>query len=115
VNDPAVCNALGDLYYATNGGGWTNRGGWASAAAGNATDYCGFWQFDSPTCSGGALTLLCVSGLLVMRRLTRLALRRARSWLSVNSLSGTIPSSLGSLTSLRELCVNARAARGGGA
>jgi len=48
-------------------------------------------------------------------RLTRCALRRVRSNLYSNSLSGTIPSSLGSLTSLQYLCVSARAARGGGA
>jgi len=49
------------------------------------------------------------------RRLTRRALRRERSDLDTNSLSGTIPSTLGSLTSLQFLCVSARAARGGGA
>jgi len=160
VNDPAVCNALGDLYYATNGSGWSNRGGWASAAAGNATDYCGFF---GTLCSGGMLQQLCVCGLFVgdvapdsprapphtqrslqqqperhhpvvagqpdesavsvrqragrarRRRLTRRALRCVRSALSINILSGTIPSSLGSLTSLQYLCVSARAARGGGA
>jgi hypothetical protein len=40
---------------------------------------------------------------------------RTRSYLSSNSLSGTIPASLGSLTSLVSLCVRAGAALGCGA
>ena len=46
-----------------------------------------------------------------LRRLTR-SLRRARRDLGTNSLSGTIPASLGSLTSLGDLCVRAGAALG---
>jgi len=42
-------------------------------------------------------------------------MRRTRSDLSSNSLSGTIPASLGSLMILRVLCVRAGAAQGGGA
>jgi len=44
-----------------------------------------------------------------------LSLRRTRSGLSSNSLSGTIPAWLGSLTSLVELCVRAGAVLGCGA
>jgi hypothetical protein len=39
-----VCSALGDLYYATNGTGWTNNSGWSSAADGKPTDYCTFYS-----------------------------------------------------------------------
>ena len=45
------------------------------------------------------------------QRLTR-SLRHARRRLDGNSLSGTIPASLGSLTSLGDLCVRAGAALG---
>jgi len=42
-------------------------------------------------------------------------MRRTRSDLSSNSLSGIIPASLGSLTSLHNLCVRAGAVLGCGA
>ena len=54
----ATCSALGDLYYATNGAGWTINTGWASASAGTSTDYC---TFSGVTCNGGAVTSMCVS------------------------------------------------------
>ena len=68
-NDATTCAALGDLYTATNGAGWTgNNGwvntGWVTAAAGTATDttvdYCTFPQSASTSfCnSSGALTFL---------------------------------------------------------
>ena len=41
-NNPVFCSALGDLYYATRGGGWNNGYGWSSAAAGTPTNYCIF-------------------------------------------------------------------------
>ena len=57
----ATCEALGDLYYATNGSGWRDNSGWEAAAAGIATDYCGFWHDSGFACDGGlALTFLCV-------------------------------------------------------
>jgi len=80
VNDPVVCAALGDLYYATNGAGWNNNGGWSSAAAGVPTDYCGFWVVEAGGCS-------------VLHSLT----------LQINHLSGTIPSSLSLITSLTQI------------
>ena len=43
-NDPVQCDALGDLYFGTNGTGWTINAGWRSAAAGTPTDYCSFAQ-----------------------------------------------------------------------
>ena len=43
TNSDLVCSALGDLYYATNGTGWTNNRGWSLAAAGTPTDYCNFY------------------------------------------------------------------------
>lgn len=59
VNDPSACSALGDLYSATNGNGWTNKGGWSAAAAGTPTDICSFWQSGGTPCAGGVLTQLC--------------------------------------------------------
>jgi hypothetical protein len=66
-NDPVVCSALGDLYYATNGAGWGNKSGWLSAATGTPTDYCSFWQSPAPAGSpldacfpSGVLTRMCV-------------------------------------------------------
>ena len=52
----AACSALGDLYYATNGAGWTTNTGWASACAGTSTDYC---TFSGVTCNGGTVTQMC--------------------------------------------------------
>jgi hypothetical protein len=54
----ATCSALGDLYYATNGAGWTTKTGWASASAGTSTDYC---TFSGVTCNRGAVVEMCVS------------------------------------------------------
>ena len=60
----ATCEALGDLYYATNGSGWANKQGWEAAAAGVATEYCSFYYQELYPCDaverGGALTWLCV-------------------------------------------------------
>ena len=79
----ATCEALGDLYYATNGSGWNNNGGWSSASVGIPTDYCKFWQYTTtgiPMCNGaGVLTSL---------------------WFFANNLRGTIPATLASLTEL---------------
>lgn len=56
----ATCEALGDLYYATNGKEWNDRQEWEAAASGISTDYCSF-SFSGPACDGGgALTSLCV-------------------------------------------------------
>ena len=37
-----VCDALGDLYYATNGANWPRHAGWRDASEGVPTDYCSF-------------------------------------------------------------------------
>lgn len=61
TNNPVVCSALGDLYYATKGSGWTTKTGWSSAAAGNATSYCSFFNGGSALCNDAAvLTFLYV-------------------------------------------------------
>lgn len=55
-----VCNALGDLYGATNGASWTYNGGWATARAGTPTSYCSFYGI---TCNdSGVITQMCVPG-----------------------------------------------------
>ena len=57
----ATCEALGDLYYATNGARWLNNLGWERAAAGTATDYCDFYMSFGAACDEGlAFTNLCV-------------------------------------------------------
>jgi hypothetical protein len=90
-----VCGALGDLYYATNGAGWARTGpasvggnaGWSAAASGIPTDYCTFLQ----QCCGTP----CINGVLVELQL------------HLNNLTGTIPESIGSLTSLTALLLAA--------
>ena len=57
INDAIVCAALGELYYATNGGGWVHNSGWSAAATGYATDFCSFY---GATCTDGVLQNLCV-------------------------------------------------------
>jgi hypothetical protein len=61
----ATCEALGDLFYATNGSGWLNREGWEAAAAGVTTDYCSFYYANHtyyPACHPASKELieLCV-------------------------------------------------------
>jgi len=72
-NDPVTCAALGDLYYATSGAGWIENTGWSSAAAGIATDYCGFWtgyNCGGEQCSGGVMQCLYVRAGWALAHLT---------------------------------------------
>ena len=95
-----ICAALGDLYAATNGPGWVNNTGWADAASGVPADYCTFYGItpsvdynDLPSdygsapsgCSPGS-----IDGLLLAK----------------NNLVGTLPDSLGSLTTISVLLLN---------
>ena len=75
-----TCNALGGLFYATNGAGWKNSSGWEQAYLTIQTDYCSFYGCRCN--SSGVLTAL---------------------ELVSNQLSGTIPPQLGSLTTLTSL------------
>jgi len=100
-NDPVVCNALGDLYYSTNGGGWAENAGWAVAATGIPTDYCGGSMYTQGDYAAPAMSTRCNSaGILTGLNLAS------------NGLSGTIPASLGDLTSLSFLCVRLQSALG---
>jgi hypothetical protein len=106
----SVCAAFGSLYKSTGGSSWANQGGWSAAAAGTATSYCTFYGI---SCSGvGVVTTLYgrVRGAHRVRSSACLTPRRraARSWISNNALSGTIPASLSSLTNLQNLCGRAR-------
>lgn len=56
TSSDATCAALGDLYYATNGPGWTLTG-WNVASGGQAWNYC---SFNGVTCVNGNVTQLCV-------------------------------------------------------
>jgi hypothetical protein len=56
ADDSATCVALGELYAATGGAGWSNNAGWRDAAAGTATAAC---TFVGVYCDGGAVTLMC--------------------------------------------------------
>ena len=104
-DDAAVCGALGDLYTSAGGAGWYNSSGWASAASGTPTEYCTFYGV---SCDGDdVLYQLCVCAHSVPAQ-QRAALRRlacARSEFYDNQLAGSIPSSLGSLSGLQNLCV----------
>ena len=102
-----VCEALGDLYYATNGAHWYNRGGWKDAASGIPTSYCNF-QINGgipPPCDvdGFFVTLALESNNLtgtIPPNIGRLS--RLESWLGFagNFLTGSIPDSLSKLTTL---------------
>jgi hypothetical protein len=66
----AICEALGDLYYATNGAGWLNKRGWEAAAAGFATDYCTFSFANCPARERVlGVTYLCVRRIGLNERL----------------------------------------------
>ena len=101
-NNATVCSALGDLYSATNGASWANSNGWSIAAAGTAIDYCTFFGV---TCSNGVLQLMCVRSIWCCSSVALRCLTCALSNLNGNQLSGTMPSTLGSLTGLQTLCV----------
>lgn len=85
----ATCEALGDLYYATNGAGWLKNDGWAAAASGIPTSYCSFYvqPWYCPPWSLAALTCN-IDGVLTYLNLFN------------SNLVGTLPSSLDALTSL---------------
>ena len=106
ANDATVCAALGDLYYATHGSG-VFPSGWAAAAAGIATDYCDEVNFGLVGCnSDGAVTVLCVAPrrMPLWATLMLCALAVACSHLNGRQLNGTLPASLGNITTLRGLC-----------
>ena len=56
----AACEALGDLFYATNGTGWVDNDGWVDAAAGKAMDYCSVFNGVECDNAGVVPTSLCV-------------------------------------------------------
>jgi len=97
-NDNVTCAALGDIYTATNGVGWSDQTGWSAAAAGSPTDFC--TSFHYAACTGGFITTLYVHSGLGMR----MCLTSFASLLGWN-LSGTLPSSLSSLTTLTDLLI----------
>ncbi len=105
-----TCNALALLYTATSGSSWTYNNGWAAAAGGTATSYCTFYGV---TCGGhNDVTRMCVPRRAAERtRVTTVQCNAEAppacvcSDLSNNTLSGSIPSSLGYLTALTYLCV----------
>lgn len=78
----AVCGALADLYHATSGPSWWNTAGWGSAATGTPTDLC---TFNAVTCdASGTITALG----------------------PMFGLIGTLPASLGNLTTLSSLILH---------
>lgn len=94
--------ALADLFYSTNGMGWTNRTGWLTNC-----DPCNGWF--GVTCGGGRVAGLDMannklSGALPVSLNSLTSLIDFR--LSTNRLVGTIPQSMSVLTNLRSLEVS---------
>ena len=86
VSDPATCVALGELYGATHGASWTFADGWRAAAAGQATDYCSFYQAGCD--HNGVLTELCVPlyrALLHLLTCSRLPPQLSAPWAPTSS------------------------------
>jgi len=100
LDDVVQCSLLGDLYEATGGrdGAWTNATGWAQAAAGNPADFCGFYGVACN--SNGLIKEMC--GALIFSLAWLLTLT-PNSSLENNALYGTIPESLGSLSTLESI------------
>jgi len=81
----STCAALGDLYYALGGPRWLVATGWQDAAAGRPTSYCSFYAVGGFGCKGDTLVKI---------------------GLFENYMSGTLPPSLGSITTLTALALN---------
>jgi hypothetical protein len=128
----ATCAALGALYDATGGPGWSNfTGGWQAASSGSGgADYCAFdgvrcdASFDvtslcvcrMPPCGAAAAALRarvaqwCLLAWLTLYAhcvFTRSFSLVRRSALRSSLLVGVLPASLGALSRLRSLCVPA--------
>ena len=114
-NNPVFFAALGDLYYATSLSWSWNNYGWADAAAGTASDYCNFangWNdyegLRSPCDSTGALTNLDLGSQWLTGTIPQsLGVLTTLNTLvlSSNLFTGTIPATLGNLTGLTYLSV----------
>ena len=107
--DPLVCTALGDLYASANGSGWKRNDGWASAAAGMATNFCAGPAWYGAQCNGTQLIRLQLPannlvGSLApsLGSLTSLQLLD----LSTNTLSGSLPATFASLARLTQLALS---------
>jgi len=87
----AVCSALGDLYASTNGSGWKRNDGWAAAASGVAFNFCAGAAWYGAQCDGSALV---------------------RLQLPANGLVGSLPASIGVLSSLQLLDLSSNALSG---
>ena len=89
--------ALVDLYNAAGGAGWARNLGWSTAA--------GVCTWSGVTCNadGSRVTKLCVAARVGAARRTARSDDGARRELQDTYLSGTIPSSIGSLTALTSL------------
>jgi hypothetical protein len=82
TSDREECQALADLYDATNGREWTDQTGWTDRTA-LLTDCCSLM----------AKGIKCIDGHVI------------EIVLSENGLQGHVPSSIGKLTFLKKLCV----------
>lgn len=99
-NERVACEALDDLFNATNGLAWNQAGGWLAEPS--------LCAWDGVTCTASAITALNLEdnnliGSLPetigeLQGLTRLNL-------SGNALTGSFPASLGNLTNLTELAI----------
>lgn len=103
-----ACDALGDFYDASGGASWNDNSGWVEAAAGSAVDVCGFFGVMCDE-DGAAVSLgFARNGLVgtLPFSIANLSTLTAISIQNEPQLEGSLPSTLGMLTSLRSLAVS---------
>lgn len=109
VRQDAVCAALGDFYASTTGPSWSWQGSaghsWAASASNTSTEYC---QLFGVTCTDGAVVDTIILGSNQLSGPLPASFFSALSTLTYlqldhNALSGSLPSTIGSLTLLGEL------------
>lgn len=101
LKQDATCAALGDLYFATGGAQWLQSDGWSAAAAGVPTDYCQFWSHASSCNAAGVFDNLHLEKNELVGTLPEsIGQLTTLTWLELdtNELEGTLPASMGSLT-----------------
>lgn len=101
-------DALMALYNSTDGANWANNSGWADGAAGTNCDPCDGWH--GVNCTSGRVSQIVLTGNQLSGTIPP-TLGDVSSlqylWLNQNQLSGSIPPELGGLSNLKELVLAA--------